>query len=636
MKGFLALARREVLERRSVFIGAAAASLIPWLIPLLRGMHGLSQREARDGSAYFLALVFTLSFAVALGLSVLSRDLFDRRIGFYFSRPLSSLTIWAGKFVGASVLILGTGLLILLPTWIAAGGTLPPPDASLPPWPLLALATLLLLPILHAASVAVRSRSAFLAADLTLLLLACLWTFFTMRRFTVWYAMEPLRISLAALASLAWLGMLAAGFASVSRGRTDIRAAHRALSFTLWPILFIAIACFDGYSRWIAAASPADLTGVETVAAAPLGSWITVAGPARGRGPESFVFLFDTSTGSYRKVGAGWRRPILSAKGDRAAWFQPTDIGAPLSLLTIKLDDPHAEPVSTKISLPGVPLAFLSPDARRIATIRGGILTVYDIASGSSLGSARVSDERAYLRGFFAEPDRFRLFRTVETGSDSKSLQLEILEFDTTARKLAKTGSIAGLRGWLALSATPSGARLLVRERRGRVLLLDGRSGALLATLAEGAEMQSGRAAFLSDGRIVLAEANEQTTRLRVFSPEGGQERTLDFSPGGRITLGGEAAPGQVVVGIGSGPITQERANRTIYLANVNIGETRRVADHLYPIAHLAGLLSYQPNVEPAAGSEAAKLFYGPGRSLIHLDPLTGERRTILGGQTKR
>ncbi|HEV2063603.1 MAG TPA: hypothetical protein VGS00_03535, partial [Thermoanaerobaculia bacterium] len=89
MRGFLAVARREIEEKRFVFAAAAAASLIPFAIPLVRGLHGTAATEARDWTTAILAGTFLLGLGVVLGGSVISRDLVDRRIGFYFSRPLS-------------------------------------------------------------------------------------------------------------------------------------------------------------------------------------------------------------------------------------------------------------------------------------------------------------------------------------------------------------------------------------------------------------------------------------------------------------------------------------------------------------------------------------------------------------------
>jgi hypothetical protein len=114
--------------------------------------------------------------------------------------------------------------------------------------------------------------------------------------------------------------------------------------------------------------------------------------------------------------------------------------------------------------------------------------------------------------------------------------------------------------------------------------------------------------------------------RLRVFGSDGralqalALPRSCDWGDvQSRVTLGGEVAPDQVVVGC-----TDRSGEREVWLADFRAGAIRKAGDGLLP------LWTFGP---PAAiASEATKLFYGPNhRSLIRFDPLTGERRTLLG-----
>ncbi len=86
-----------------------------------------------------------------------------------------------------------------------------------------------------------------------------------------------------------------------------------------------------------------------------------------------------------------------------------------------------------------------------------------------------------------------------------------------------------------------------------------------------------------------------------------------------------------------AGGDTKQRENRTIFLLDLSSGQVRQVADHLFPVNYLAGWISNRPNYQPVPGSEATKLFFGPGRrSLVHFDPLTGERRVLFGKTSER
>ncbi|HYR46741.1 MAG TPA: hypothetical protein VER78_07020, partial [Thermoanaerobaculia bacterium] len=194
-------------------------------------------------------------------------------------------------------------------------------------------------------------------------------------------------------------------------------------------------------------------------------------------------------------------------------------------------------------------------------------------------------------------------------------------------KKLARTGTIDDVDGgtW---SVNTAGDRLLARGAGEGITLRDGKSGALLATLRPPGPGASRGGRFLSDGRIALGIADEAGTRVEVFSSDGKPERTLPIGAAGRIVFGGEAAPGLLVVAAGGNP--GERASRTIFLADLASGKVRRAGDRLFPTVFLAGLLSGRPNYVPAPGSEATRLFYGPGRSLVRFDALTGDRRVIL------
>ena len=75
----------------------------------------------RSGVALGLALIVSLVLAMALGGSVIARDLGERRLGFYFARPISGGAIWAGKLAAAAVLAVGAGVLVLLPASLFSG-----------------------------------------------------------------------------------------------------------------------------------------------------------------------------------------------------------------------------------------------------------------------------------------------------------------------------------------------------------------------------------------------------------------------------------------------------------------------------------------------------------------------------------
>ena len=621
MKAVAAIVRTELLERRMALAAAAFAAVMPFLVPLARGLHGASAREARESLAFIVTAGFASVLALALGWSAISRDLADGRLGFYLSRPISGAALWAGKLGGAWILALAAAAVVWIPSWIASGGRTVLVD--LPRWSGWAVlaAPAVLVVLAHAASITLRSRSALLLLDLAVLLLAA-GVIFWLARLLLWRsAWGPLRVGGAVVAAAVLLGALTGGLAAVTRGRSDIRSAHRALSPRLWSGLAGGAMGFGAVTLWVLSAGPSDLS-LDGAVPAPRGSWVAVAGGARG---ALTGFLIDTASGRYLRAGSArpqtkwWEGPSFSADGATAAWFEPRG-GAAFELVTASLSATGAAARRTAFETMSLPddLA-VSPDGKRVALVGSGRVEVVDVATGRLLAAERLSATYPTMVGAFLGSDRFL---AAIWGSD----RLELFELDVPARRIARRTTILGLEGWYTFAFDASGERVLVRERSGRRLrLFDVRTGNAIATLTEGPAQNSSWALFLSDGRIVYLTGGDNGASLRLFSADGRPERSIEI-PRRRALPGGEVAPGKFVFAIWSGDISET----VLYLADLDSGDIRRVADGLYPVLWFATRLA---PVVP--GSDATELFYSTGdiRGLVRFDPLTGERRVILKGR---
>lgn len=234
MKGLLIVAAREISERKGIFIAAAVASLLPLLAPLIPGTPVSQAPEARGIYALTLAVAFGAGTAVVLGATIVARELAERRISFFFSRPIPSLAIWGGKTLAAWLLSIGVGVLCLLPA-LGVGLRVSFIDrdviANLAACGLLGL--LLLVVLFEAASVAVRSRSPWLWADLAFSLALV----FASKRIVEAAGRLPAGFDPAWLVLAAALPLAAASFAACAVGRTDLRRAHGAQSLTLWSVV---------------------------------------------------------------------------------------------------------------------------------------------------------------------------------------------------------------------------------------------------------------------------------------------------------------------------------------------------------------------------------------------------------------
>ncbi|MCG8457997.1 MAG: hypothetical protein MI919_17105, partial [Holophagales bacterium] len=116
---------REIHEWRWVLAAAPLLGLLSWLAPYLPSLRNQSPEEVRTASILLCLGLFGGGFALALGSSLLVRDLAERRLGFYLARPVPAGALWLGK-LAAAVVLLATALAgIALPGWLASGPSVP-------------------------------------------------------------------------------------------------------------------------------------------------------------------------------------------------------------------------------------------------------------------------------------------------------------------------------------------------------------------------------------------------------------------------------------------------------------------------------------------------------------------------------
>ena len=627
MNGFLAITRREIVQRRLILAAAAASSVVPFAAVFVHTLSGTQAAETRSWLAFALSLSFAIGIVGVSGASMVAPALASRRIAFDFSRPLSAFAIWAGHLAAAISLATLSAAVLWIPAWVT--GSLVPWDELFVEtelqrlWPvLLVVGLLFLFSATHALSTMLRSGSLLVAFDAVFALAVGFGFSAVLSRLPAFLADEPRTRVIWVFILSAGVALLAAGLASVVRGRTDIRAAHRALSRVLWGSLAVAVLGLHGYASWVLAAGPADLEGFWSDPA-PAGTWVALHGEARDTRAE---FLYDTASGRTERIAVvEWRGAEMSRNGKRAVWVEGRAEGGPFEVLTLALDDPKSRPARTRLFLEAYPsLLILSADGSRLATMERGVLSIHNLASARTLASARVAEDRADVRGFFADNDTFRLYRQPGTGIDTGGeSHLEILELDGRSKTLRPTGGFKSA-DQLYLVANAGGDRVIaIQDENRETRLLDGRTGAELARLAAGAERTKRWPGFLSDGRIVLSERSGRDSRLRVFRPDGGEEPAIPLPAAGSVVLGGEVAPGKLVVATGEWP------SYTTSLVDLDRGIVRKLADGLIPAARLAGF-GYEINAGPAVGSEATRLFVQESHVLVRLDTLTGERRVLL------
>ena len=159
MRGTLAVAAREVSERKLVLFGALLVGVIPLAIPLLPGLCGPQARDVRFVTALFLSLTIFVAFPIVFGATVLVSEITQKRIAFYFSRPLSAASIWAGKMLAVFVISVSGTCIAAIPTILFDGKrAFAAFDTSGPAAVYFLLSTLLLIVWTHILSSMVRLR----------------------------------------------------------------------------------------------------------------------------------------------------------------------------------------------------------------------------------------------------------------------------------------------------------------------------------------------------------------------------------------------------------------------------------------------------------------------------------------------
>lgn len=638
MKAFAAVLRRELAERWLIPVAAILLGLVPLAAPFLP-VQGYRGPDLRAGTALALALIVSYLLAVVLGSSVLARDLGERRLGFYFSRPLPGWAIWGGKLAAAFVLALGSGFLVGLPS-LLLGDRLDPAGlswksglaANLGLW---AGSVSLLIVLANAAAVMIRSRSPWLLLDLgaATALTAVLWV--QMSRLAAAGAYGAVMQVQTALLVLLPVILAAASAVQVLRARTDLRRGHRLLSLTLWGLLGLTALAISGYGRWVLAASPEDLFTFRFVVPAPAGTWIAVAGPAERRAGFEPAFLLDTRTGRSFRISASfwtygsWDGPVFSGDGRRAVWLEhERGRMVPVYVRKLDLDRPGARPSPVPIVFAeSGPQGFsLSHDGRRLAVIHRERILVMDLATGRVLASVPVPaggktwEDR--LRFLASGALRFYGLRGLrEMGEGEEERELRVIDLDPGTGKVLRSLSLPA-SGELISDLSPDGNRLLLHTRS--LTLTSSRARIVDLTTGESSPITTqavtGSAAFLDGDRVMVTERGGGKAVLRLLDTRGTELRRYEV-PADRLRLGGRPAPGFLVLSIlPPGSRRSDWASRRCLLLDLDRGTWRSLVAGMVPAAW----------TDLPPGSLGTRLFFQDRGGLVEVDPATGRQRVIL------
>jgi len=258
------IAMREIKARWALLPGALVFGILAMMVT-----RTLDVDEGGPADMVTITRVVAFLAAGMIGLSLLGDQLTDGRLSFYFTRPFTPRTIFAGKLVGGLALAVAIYVCLVMPGVLGFPAE-PPADvviatkalyadprlAITAPEIMMGVASCVLVGM--AAGIVVRSRTRWLLLDvfgvgtiLVMIAYAALHVGGTTRealsdgthgRYPASYAVVVSYLSrvstLLMVAMIVLLGALVYATArALSRGRIDREVAHAALSKTLWPIL---------------------------------------------------------------------------------------------------------------------------------------------------------------------------------------------------------------------------------------------------------------------------------------------------------------------------------------------------------------------------------------------------------------
>ena len=553
----LTIARRDLTERFSVFIAAALLSTVPFILTMIPGMPTFRRTDVITTAGGLLSVGFTLGLAIVLGVTMIGRDLTEKRMSFYFSKPISASAIWFGKLAAAILTLSICFLVLFLPAYLASSTSW---NAS---WNVdlsgafgaVGIFALLLMLFGHVLGTMFRSKSPLVALDVALMVVTVLAVIAIVRPLLAGFAVDlTMYLGLTLLGALVVI-LIGSGAWQLSRGRADRRQNHIALSTFVWVSLAVVLAGAGAYSAWVTHVSPKELKDLQAWQP-DHGTWSVMFGKTRHRADYHAAFAYDLASGHTIRLGGvlPWRDAWFSRDGGTLAYILVNNYRVTKGELFTMPLRADAKPFATGIQLGRSTEFSLSDDGSRAVVIDGDQnATVYELASKRALFSAKLPVSGSVnRRPFFLTNDLVRIY--VETSPRSspsvKERTIDAFELDAKTRTMQHTGNYHALSRVLGLLVSADGRQALVNEREqpgsGEAFLVDGRT--LQKIVAIPAASMS-HMTLLADGSVASVWTTDADhSWLNIYAADGAQKQHLDLGSSPHVFIGGELTDKRLLV----------------------------------------------------------------------------------------
>jgi len=627
MREVLAIAEREFIERKLVLAAGALLAVLTLFTPLLPGVEGFTNRDIISFAALGVSALILFAGALIMGVTSINSDLSERRLGFYFSRPVSGISIWMGKAVGSLAVIVITAMITFLPAVADGFQVLAGIDTrrlALFAWSVLGVYF-----VGHVAACAARVRSIWLLLDFTgvfVVVVSC-WALF---RF--YYGIVPLH-SLGKLLERAGAGALVAAIAiailasasGLINGRVEPGRVHLWTSLTLWIVFGVVLIGVWMFSLWVAGSEPKDVSATRSGIYFPDagdGEWMVLYGEARAGLEQGFA---ARDAKRFLRVGS---RGVLYASEARIVALQPqiTLRYFPYPAReesTVVLADPTGTGgwKETKIDVPvSSSDPDVSPSGNRIAISDKGTVAVYSLPDERLIKAFALNLDRSDSVRLL-DDDRMLVIRRDYLGADGRwpryHFALSVLDLTTGERKSSFEMEASD---W---SFDPTGRLVLTRIGSERQVF-DLENGTLVGSFLSDAGYRSPR--WLSTGVIAMPEVTDDgRRRLRIVEPSGQELRQFDadVTRNDWFWLGLEVRPGVLMASAGPSDTESVRCNeRRLLEIDTSKGQVREVARGEFPV--------WSYNRSLPVGSPAARTACTCDGKVVRYDYGLVKKETIL------
>lgn len=622
MKSMLIITRREILDKRLLFLGAALCAVIVLLIPLLPGARKENPVQVMTTAGLFLGFLFAGLATVALGAGIISRDLAERRMTFFLARPVNTLSVWLGKALAVLLIALGLGIIpSLIPTLL--GGGLFSLDKFLTdaaemslvlhyllhePLQNLILLILLLTTLSLFLGLGMRARTPWLGLDFAVVaaVIGILWSVF--RPLIIDQAERALAVLILSEVVLVILTIGLGNFLGFRRGRSDLQVSHKWTSLATAALVLGGTFAVAGYARWLVSFEIDEIAEAYVFAADNDSDWIAIKGRRNPAWNDyGKTFLLNARTGSSIPVtevaGQRYGNPLIGLGGGIALAWEIRGIALPVAeLVRIDLETGASDGLDILANWHEMRDFQVSPGGETAAWVIDDQIHTIDAESGRSLFSPKLGLDRSQgIRLRFQDPAT--LFAYVR--ADGRTIH----RIDLVGKRVEITGTFPdGGVNFL-------GEELRLWRRDGLPELRNAQTGELVAVLpSKDAKPISGR-------RFVVAESGN-ATRIRILTSDGNVERTIELPGRGKLTAISEPTASSLLITLrGSEHLT----TWFVDLGSEAVKEISREHSSLY------WRWIFSTGTIPEPGSTVSRILQDREGQISVFDPETGTIRRLTG-----